>query len=277
MNPNVITSIRIAIPLIRYKCIALNKAGNSSVEYLLRVVGQSSAPDGGSYIPSRDVTSAGSRNPATRDQRAQQAIQQHHVQQQQQLEMANKARILAAQTSQMTTETNTAGGSWLKSTTAFQITIVVVSALMAVVIIAFILFCVSIYQIKPSFAPGSLFPMQNQQWKDANGRTTILSSPADHTMSPLTNQQFVAGMNGRSTLEPFTTNQAQPLYGIANQSTPLLSSAGEPAYGRTPVHLVLNQAAIVPTTTVKLIDNDGFSDHRNHGQAPSNWPPPRQL
>lgn len=43
-------------------------------------------------------------------------------------------------------------GTWLKSSTTFQITIVIVSILMASVIIAFILFCIVIYQIKPTGA-----------------------------------------------------------------------------------------------------------------------------
>lgn len=144
---------------------------------------------------------------------------------------------------------------------AFQITIVVVSALMAIVIIAFLLFCISIYQIKPTFSE-SLVPMQSQQWKDANGKTTLISPTSQAVSSLTTGQRLVVGINGSSNLEPCPTNHVQPFYGVANPTIHHSTATNEPLHGRGPVHLISNQAAFIPTT-IKLMD------HLSHNRVSS--------
>lgn len=189
--------------ILRYKCIALNKAGNASFEYLVGVNGggggasskvglpAQSMQAGSSYSTlfggsSRDLSAgAGIRTSVAsssqtnlqhhmRDQRAQQqqvVSAQMSQEEQQAIAAANKLKQslnnkqpasfqpASANQQQQTTQTNLVpSNTWLKSSATFQITIVVVSVLMAAVIVAFLLFCIVIYQIKPSSIQTILLP-----------------------------------------------------------------------------------------------------------------------
>lgn len=280
----------------RYKCIALNKAGNASFEYLLRV-GGSPARDQLSSAASplsnaansngmlRDTTHSNNGNnkvkTATsslgfqhhlRDQRAQQQKQQVLTQQQQEMEQQASRRKdlgkshLAAQSSnqqqqqqqQQATQTHLVpSNTWLKSSATFQVTIVVVSILMAAVIIAFLLICIVIYQIKPSSAQ-TILPDSETQNEDATGcllywfnhgfgdatsnSTPDLTTPHSNALQQQQQESRLIPKddNNQNLTESLLMSETPFFMANNNQPVPvpILATITNPISGTSPIHLI---------------------------------------
>lgn len=221
---------------------------------------------------------------ATRDQRAHNSNNAHN---QVEAATAGKARVLLAQSSQVMVGPSSSGsdsssssssGAWIKGSTTFQITMVVVSVLMGSVILAFVLFCIVIYQIKPtssnstggflaastgSSLPGTpLFQRQPQQRSalvNKNGTTSLTMVDQQQSLTTLPNHRVpnfigqqrtannfefpVLSPTACSTYSPNNNNhqqqqQQESLY-VSSQTTPLLAAICDPLTGQMPAHLIV--------------------------------------
>lgn len=180
----------------RYKCIALNKAGNASFEFLLRV--QPDLTRLAAHAKWPNSSRAADNQEASPD-----ALSQP----------SREPLPPAAGSSPV------ASGGWLKGSTTFQVTIVIVSLLMGAVILAFILFCVIIYQIKPS--PGQPPP----------------AMVGSYSMTPTQpSKPLQATCNGLSPVSASLQYASAP-------NNILLKASCDPLTGHSPVHLIAKLGA----------------------------------
>lgn len=143
-----------------------------------------------------------------------------------------------------------ASSTWLKSSTTFQITFVIVSVLMLAVILAFLVFCIIIYQIKPSTAQAATQPTANSmmmQRDKGSGQDSALVRSGSRAVSlivGLGHQLNFSAPNGRQNhinASHLNLNREQQMYVANNQNTPLLAAICDPITGRSPIHLIAHQ------------------------------------
>jgi len=193
--------------------VALNRAGNSSVEYLLRVIGAESPRDAPA-TGSREQQWLAQQQPA-RDQRAPASQQEPTA-----AGNGNRGRNPGAQEGVVANTqpaANAPPSSWLRGSTSFQVTMVIVSALMGAVVVAFLLFCVLIYQIKPptmaalkSEAKG---PLGGATLASGDGNEFGFGPPAPHLAAVCNPNTGLAPMHllARPAQTPAQQTSSQPL------------------------------------------------------------------
>lgn len=233
--------------------MALNRAGNSSQEFLFRVQADLSMaptpPPPSSSAPTKwprwFASPNSSEHAGTRDQRA-------HQEARHQASSSAQASSSGAPTLSSPSQASSApslAGAWLKGSTTFQVTIVIVSVLMGAVIVAFILFCVIIYQIKPS--PGQLAAAVGALGPPTSG------TPVQQAASPLAGTLEPAQSSICSAFPaPYMLGQTQPgAPAVKNASASLILTAScDPLTGSSPVHLL---AGAHP-----LANSPGSSEHQ---------------
>lgn len=117
---------------------------------------------------------------------------------------------------------------WLRSATGLHVVMAVVSALMGAVVVAFLLFCVLIYRIRPLKEPPTR----------ANGNHLLAPVGAAASQRPL--QVAPAPQAPLKLLFPAELAPASTV------STPLLAALCDPLTGQSPVHLLRPPRAPAP-------------------------------
>lgn len=127
-------------------------------------------------------------------------------------------------------------GGLLKGSTTFQVTIVIVSVLMGAVILAFILFCVIIYQIKPS--AGQLAAAASVPGPTASGTPTLRpASPRASSLEASARPPTCNGFPGASAA--YIMSAGPPQAPLVNSGANLILTAScDPLTGSSPVHLM---------------------------------------
>lgn len=252
------------IIILRYKCIGLNRAGNQSVEFILRVQRKPQAP---SDSQAAQLAPSGS----ARDQRANSLANGGNLASSSKSNQETKALASQASNSNVYEQKSqvfrhiqqqSASSQWLKGSFTFQFVMVFVSVLMAGVIVAFVVFCIAIYRIKPSGNPPAFRSQTNGLDPSTGQPTTPTTNSTQNSYWPL--------LSLRKASNVFSQNS--PVVGGQRGIPPMLTAVCNPITGQTPVHLLASHSPHLEMSNQQVLANgfvnfpNGATNQRQHAQ-----------